>query len=194
MRSDLAVKIFGTDRTGRPNGRRARNACPARPTSRSSRLPDLPLLRVIVDRAEIARYGLTADEVLTLIHRPGRNGRELSQGTTTVRIGCAAGGTCLPRSWLSGQPADPTMHGRTRPASHVRTSIRRFWGPLRSVANTRRIVVETNIRGRDPGIRTRLNVLWSQAVTLPPGYELIWGGNNTNICRKRGSGWPWSCR
>jgi cobalt-zinc-cadmium resistance protein CzcA len=72
----------------------------------------------------------------------------------------------------------PTMHGELVPLSRIAT-IQVDSGPAQVSREhvQRRIVVECNIRGRDLGsFVTEAQRAVTQAVTLPSGYELTWGG------------------
>ncbi|NBU24355.1 MAG: hypothetical protein EBS39_01785, partial [Gammaproteobacteria bacterium] len=72
----------------------------------------------------------------------------------------------------------PTMHGELVPLSRVAT-IRVDSGPAQVSREhvQRRIVVESNIRGRDlGGFVAEAQAVVAQTVALPPGYELLWGG------------------
>jgi cobalt-zinc-cadmium resistance protein CzcA len=75
------------------------------------------------------------------------------------------------------------MHGELVPLSRV-TRILVDSGPAQVSREhvQRRIVVETNIRGRDlGGFVAEAQRAVAQAVTLPPGYELIWGGQYEHL-------------
>jgi cobalt-zinc-cadmium resistance protein CzcA len=71
VRSDLAVKVFGPDLDVLKQQAEiiARTLEKIRGAAdvKVEQVAGLPLLRVIVDREGIARYGLTADDVLTLV-------------------------------------------------------------------------------------------------------------------------------
>ena len=71
VRSDLAVKIFGPDldvlKQQAEQVARALERVQGAADVKIEQVAGLPLLRVIVNREEIARYGLTAEEVLQLI-------------------------------------------------------------------------------------------------------------------------------
>ncbi len=72
----------------------------------------------------------------------------------------------------------PTMHGELVPLSRIAT-IRVDSGPAQISREhvQRRIVVECNIRGRDLGsFVADAQRTVAQAVALPSGYELTWGG------------------
>lgn len=184
VRSDLAVKIFGPDldvlKQQAERVARTLERVQGAADIKVEQVAGLPLLRVIINREDIARYGLTADEVLTVIE--------------TTRVGHVVGTVVQgPRrfdlvvrlmSQASADPATlgslliPTMHGELVPLARVAT-IRVDSGPAQVSREQvqRRIVVECNIRGRDlGGFVSEAQRAVRQAVTLPTGYELTWGG------------------
>ena len=101
-RSDLAVKIFGPDL----DVLKKQAEAVARPLEtvrgaadvKVEQVAGLPLLRVIVDREQIARYGLTADDVLTLVQ--------------TTRVGHVVGTVVQGPDGLTSSSAWPTAHWR----------------------------------------------------------------------------------
>ncbi len=175
VRSDLAVKIFGPDL----------DILKGAADVKVEQVAGLPLLRVIVDRAEIARYGLTADEVLTLIQsaRAGTVVGTVVQGPRRFELVVRLAERVSRDPGSLGSLLIPTMHGELVPLSRV-TSILVDSGPAQVSREhvQRRIVVETNIRGRDlGGFVAEAQRAVAQAVTLPPGYELIWGGQYEHL-------------
>lgn len=183
-RSDLAVKIFGPDlevlKQQAEAVARVLETVRGAADVKVEQVAGLPLLRVIVDREQIARYGLTADEVLTLVQ--------------TTRVGHVVGTVVQgPRRFdlvvrladsVSADPASlgnlllPTSHGELVPLSRVAT-IRVDTGPAQISREhvQRRIVVENNIRGRDLGsFVSEAQRAVAREISLPTGYELTWGG------------------
>ncbi len=184
VRSDLAIKIFGPELDVLK--RQAEQVAQVLETIRGAadvkveQVAGLPLLRVIVNREEIARYGLTADDVLTMIqttrvgHVVGTVVQNARRFDLVVRLAEQA----------SADPATlgalllPTVHGELVPLSRVAT-IRIDAGPAQVSREhvQRRIVVECNIRGRDlGGFVFDAQRAVAQAVSIPVGYEVTWGG------------------
>jgi cobalt-zinc-cadmium resistance protein CzcA len=184
VRSDLAVKIFGPDldvlKQQADAVARTMEQVRGAADVKVEQMAGLPLLRVIVNREDIARYGLTANEVLTLVQ--------------TTRVGVVVGTVVQgPRRFdlvvrlaekASHDPATlgnlliPTMHGELVPLSRV-AKIQVDSGPAQVSREhvQRRIVVECNIRGRDLGsFVAEAQRAVAQAVMLPAGYEVTWGG------------------
>jgi len=183
-RSDLAVKIFGPDldvlKQKAEAVARVMEKVRGAADVKVEQVAGLPLLRVIVDREQIARYGLTADEVLTLVQatRVGHVVGTVVQGSRrfdlVVRLtdGVSADPAAL------GNLLIPTAHGELVPLSRV-AAVRVDTGPAQISREhvQRRIVVECNIRGRDLGsFVTEAQRAVAQKVSVPTGYELTWGG------------------
>lgn len=184
VRSDLAVKIFGPDLDllKRHAEAVARTLEHVRGVAdvKVEQVAGLPLLRVIVNREEIARYGLTASEVLTLVQttRVGAVVGTVVQGPRRFELVVRLAENASRDPGALGSLLIPTMHGELVPLSRIAT-IQVDSGPAQVSREhvQRRIVVECNIRGRDLGsfvAEARRAV--AQAVTLPAGYELTWGG------------------
>jgi cobalt-zinc-cadmium resistance protein CzcA len=184
VRSDLAVKIFGPDldilKQQAERAARALQAVPGAADVKVEQVAGLPLLRVIVDRAAIARYGLTADDVLTLIQstRVGTVVGTVVQGSRRFELVVRLADRVSQDPASLGNLLIPTMHGELVPLSRV-TSITVDSGPAQVSREhvQRRIVVECNIRGRDlGGFVAEARQAVARAVTLPAGYEMHWGG------------------
>lgn len=184
VRSDLAVKIFGPDldilKQQAERTARALQAVPGATDVKVEQVAGLPLLRVIVDRAAIARYGLTADEVLTLIQstRVGTVVGTVVQGSRRFELVVRLADRVSQDPASLGNLLIPTMHGELVPLSRV-TRITVDSGPAQISREhvQRRIVVECNIRGRDlGGFVAEAQQAVARAVSLPAGYEMRWGG------------------
>jgi cobalt-zinc-cadmium resistance protein CzcA len=183
-RSDLAVKIFGPDLEVLKH--QAEAVARVLETVRGSadvkveQVAGLPLLRVIVDREQIARYGLTADEVLTLIQvtRVGHVVGTVVQGSRRFELVVRLVDSASADPAALGNLLMPTSHGELVPLSRV-AAIRVDTGPAQISREhvQRRIVVESNIRGRDLGsFVAEAQRAVAHEVSLPTGYELTWGG------------------
>jgi len=183
-RSDLAVKIFGPDlevlKQQAEAVARVLEAVRGAADVRVEQVAGLPLLRVIVDREQIARYGLTADSVLTLIHttRVGRVVGTVFQGARRFDLVVRLTDSASADPAALGHLLIPTGQGELVPLSRM-AAIRVDTGPAQISREhvQRRIVVENNIRGRDLGsFVTEAQRMVAHEVSLPTGYELTWGG------------------
>ena len=188
-RSDLAVKLFGDDldvlRQKADAIAHAIEGVQGAADVRVEQITGLPLMRVIVDRDQVARYGLTADDVLSIVEtsRAGHVVGTVMQGTRRfdliVRL----------NEDISADPGAfkavliPTLHGELVPLSRV-AEVRIDSGPAQVSRQDvqRRILIECNIRGRDLGsFVTEAQGVVNRSVTLPTGYYVLWGGQYQHL-------------
>ena len=183
-RSDLAVKIFGPDlevlKQQAEAVARVLETVRGGADVKIEQVAGLPLLRVVVDRGQIARYGLTADEVLALVQttRAGHIVGTVIQGPRRFELVVRLIDSASADPAKLGNLLIPTAHGELVPLSRVAT-IEVSSGPAQVSREhvQRRIVVENNIRGRDLGsFVAEAQRLVAREVSLPAGYELTWGG------------------
>ncbi|SPP66042.1 efflux RND transporter permease subunit [Nitrospira lenta] len=188
-RSDLAVKIFGPDldvlRRQAESVARVLETVRGAADVKVEQVAGLPLLRVIVDREQIARYGLTADDVLTLVRttRVGRVVGTVVQGPRRFDLVVRLADSASADPAALGNLLIPTAQGELVPLSRV-AAIRVDTGPAQISREhvQRRIVVENNIRGRDLGsFVAEAQRAVSREVSLPTGYELTWGGQYQHL-------------
>ena len=191
VKADVAVKVFGRD----PIELERLGAVVVRELEQVRGASDLQAevlfgaaqLQIDVDRAQIARYGLNVSDVQEVVETAvgGSQATELLDGPRrfpvmvrfpdAVRADAAAIGGVL----LTGR------RGERVPLSRVAT-IAETQAP-ESIAHEnaeRRLVVQTNVRGRDVGsfvaeAQQRVN----RALSLPPGYRVEWGGQFENQAR-----------
>jgi cobalt-zinc-cadmium resistance protein CzcA len=184
VRSDLAVKIFGPDldrlKQKAEMVARALETVPGAADVKVEQVAGLPLLRVIVDREQIARYGITAEDVLTLVQttRVGHVVGTVVQGPRRFDLVVRLIEQATQDPSKLGHLLLPTPQGELVPLSRV-AKVLMDTGPAQVSREQvqRRIVVECNIRGRDlGGFVADAQHAVAQAVTLPNGYELTWGG------------------
>jgi cobalt-zinc-cadmium resistance protein CzcA len=183
VRSDVGIKIFGDDLNqlktlaGQVQG--IVESIPGAEDVSAEQITGAPVLEIRVDQDAIARYGIPAQHVLELVEAIGE-----------TRIGQVRDGDRrfdltlkLPDRYRSdpdiiGGILVPTPAGERIPLSRLArvtptegpTVVNREWGK-------RRIVVQTNVRGRDLGsfvqeARQRI----TEDVTMPAGYYLSFGG------------------
>ena len=188
-RSDLAVKLFGDDldvlRQKADGIARVIEGVQGAADVRVEQITGLPLMRVIVDRDQVARYGLTANDVLSIVEtsRAGHAVGTVMQGTRRfdliVRL----------NDDISADPAAlralliPTRHGELVPLSRV-AEVRIDSGPAQVSRQDvqRRILIECNIRGRDLGsFVTEAQRVVNRSITLPTGYYVVWGGQYQHL-------------
>jgi cobalt-zinc-cadmium resistance protein CzcA len=190
VRSDVAILLFGEDlevlKSKADEITRVISKIPGAADAKAEQIAGLPMLRVIVDRTKLARYGINAEAVLDAIAAVGgRRVGEVFEGAKRydlqVRVHAADRDDLDKIGNL--EVADPT--GRLIPIAQLAT-IRTEIGPNRigRVDLQRRIAVETNVRGRDlAGFVADAQKTVNAKVSLPPGYRIEWGGQFENFQR-----------
>jgi cobalt-zinc-cadmium resistance protein CzcA len=189
VRSDLAVKVFGPDldvlKQQAEKIARTLEKIRGAADVKVEQVAGLPLLRVIVDREGIARYGLTADDVLTLVQatRVGHVVGTVIQGSRRFDLVVRLTDQAVADTASLGSLLIPTVHGELVPLSRV-AKIQVDSGPAQVSREhvQRRIVVECNIRERDLGsFVAEAQKRIADSISLGPGYEVIWGGQYEHL-------------
>ena len=184
VRADVAVKIFGPDehlldRTADQVLRvlgRVRGAADAQKQVFSGAAE----WQVVVDREELARYGLNVSDVRDLVQVAvgGKAVTEVIDGRRRFQIVVR-----LPESYRRDRDALGSIllaapAGEQVPLGRV-AEIRRSSEPevVHREDSQRRMVVQCNVRGRDMGsFVAEAQGRIQRAVDLPTGYYLTWGG------------------
>jgi len=189
-RADVVIKVFGDDLvvlkdTADKIGKIVADV-PGRGDLRVQRVLGLPLLEVLPDRARLARYGMSADNVLQVVEasRVGRFAGKIFEGSRRFDLMLL-----LPPATLTpeafGELLVGSSEGTLVPMAQVAT-IRETEGPavINRESLQRRVLVEANVRGRDlvsfvNDARRRVEA----QVTLPHGVTVEWGGQFENFTR-----------
>jgi cobalt-zinc-cadmium resistance protein CzcA len=190
VRSDVAITVFGEDldelrRVGQGIARVVA-AVPGAADTKLEQTGGLPFLRVKVDRAAIARYGINASQILDVVETMGgRVVGEVLEGQR--RFALQTRFTAQSRDDLERirnlKVADP--RGRMIPLSQLA----QVWvedGPAQISREKiqRRISIETNVRGRDlAGFVADVQDAIAGQIELPPGYYIEYGGQFENLQR-----------
>jgi cobalt-zinc-cadmium resistance protein CzcA len=189
-RADVAIQLFGDDlllltELGRRIGRTVLGT-PGAGDVRVERALGLPMLQIRADRSRLSRYGINAEEVMAAVQAT-RQGRPVGvvfeeQRRYDLKL-------IVPPA--SQHPEDfgrlliGARDGQLVPLAQL-ASISSEDGPAQISRHTmrRRLRIDVNIRGRDllsfvEDAQARV----AQAVHLPTGYELKWGGTFENFQR-----------
>ncbi|MCS6804851.1 MAG: CusA/CzcA family heavy metal efflux RND transporter [Acidobacteriota bacterium] len=191
VRSDIAVKVFGEDldvlKAKADEIVRVLSRVPGAADVKAEQIAGLPMIRIVVDRERIARYGINAADVLDVIQaaRVGKVVSTIFEGQRRfdliVRLPEAV---AADTQALANIPVADSQ-GRLIPLAQL-ADIRLNSGPAQVSREDiqRRIVVECNVRGRDLGsfIAEAQQRIGNQ-VSLPAGYYLEWGGQFENLQR-----------
>jgi CzcA family heavy metal efflux pump len=183
-RANIAVKVFGDDLgTLRRLGERVREAVSRVPGVVDLSLEqqmDVPVLRFVLNRTAIARYGLHPGDVGEAIETSFAGatvGRIFDRGTAfdlVVKFDPSNSGDF---ERIADLPIDTPTAGQV--PIRLLADVRREEGPNMVLRENvqRRIVISCNVAGRDLGSvinDIRLNV--AQSAPMPAGYRVEYGG------------------
>lgn len=192
IRSDIGIKLFG-DSLLILEEKAEEIAALVETISGSAdvsieQLTGQPQLRLEVDRQRLARFGLTADEVLTAIEAIGGitvgdlfEGQKRFEIVVRVDTSRFQGVEDIKRVVLRSGAGSLVGLDRV-----TEVSLDEGPGTITREWSKRRIVVQCNVRGRDIGsfvseLRERLR----EEITLPQGYFVRLGGQFENLERAR---------
>jgi CzcA family heavy metal efflux pump len=183
-RANIAVKIFGDDLlTLRRLGEQVREVMTAVPGAVDVSLEqqmNVPFVRFVLNRPAIARYGLRADAVADAVETSFAGatvGRIFDQATAfdlVVKFDPAAQADF---DRLGELPIDTPASGQI--PIRLLADVRREEGPNMILRENvqRRIVVSSNVAGRDLGsVVEDMRAAVGQAVPMPAGYRVEYGG------------------
>jgi len=193
VRSDVAVKVFGNDldvlRQKGEEIARVLGGVRGAADVRVEQVAGLPMIRIPIDRARLARYGMNAADVLDAIEatRVGKVVGTVFEGQRRFDLIVRMPDSVLASPEALANLALRNASGQIIPLAQV-ADVRLDTGPAQvSRENVqRRLVVECNVRGRDLGgfvVDAQKKI--GQAVSLPPGYYVDWGGQFVQLQEAR---------
>lgn len=189
-RADVAIQLFGDDlflltELGRKIGKIVL-ATPGAGDVRVERALGLPMLQIRADRTRLARYGINAEEVMTAVQstRQGTPAGVVFEGQRRYNLKLIVPPVSQAPEDFGRLPIG-ARDGQLVPLAQV-ASIASEDGPAQISRHSmrRRLRIDVNIRGRDllsfvEDAQARVK----QAVQLPSGYEIKWGGTFENFQR-----------
>jgi cobalt-zinc-cadmium resistance protein CzcA len=193
VRGDVAIKLYGDDldKMSAAAGKigAVLQTIPGAEGVRVEQTAGAPTLDVRFDRAAIARFGLTVEEVADTLATAlgGREAGAVFEGDRRfdiiVRVPMAQ------RDDLDSLGATPVMLPSSDGASGQSVPLRqlvelRFTDGLNQVSREngkRRVVIQVNVRDRDIGSFVTEARSKVEAVALPTGSYLQWGGQYENL-------------
>ncbi len=193
VRSDIAVHIYGDDLTvlkqKADEVARVLQEIPGAADVKAEQTVGLPMLRVRVDRRAIARYGINAADVLDVVETIG--GKELGvvlEGQKRFMLQARFGAEVLGdlnrlRDLRVAAPSEAGGKPRLIPLAQL-AEIRIEDGPAQISRDriSRRINIETNVRGRDlASFVAEAQEAVDREVAIPPGWTVEWGGQFENL-------------
>lgn len=188
VRSDIAISLYGDDLTVLKDKAdeivRVVSGIPGAADAKAEQIAGLPYLRIRVDRAALARYGVNASQVLDLVEALGGKtvGQVLEgQKRFDIQVRFREKDRDDIDRIRNIKVAD--SEGRSIPLSQL-ASVFVEQGPAQISRERiqRRISVETNVRGRDiASFVADAQLAVDEKVKLPSGYTLEWGGQFQNL-------------
>ncbi|MDB4991702.1 MAG: Cobalt-zinc-cadmium resistance protein CzcA [Myxococcaceae bacterium] len=184
VRSDVAVLLYGADldrllALGEQAAEAIRKV-PGAVDVRVEQVAGLRYLRIVPDRAKMARYGFTIDDInqltetLSVGHLVGEVLEQERRFAIAVKTDHGFAGDLAP---LLALPLR-SLSGQVVPLGDV-AELRFTSGPAQvsRESQSRRITVEFNVRGRDLlSVVHEAQSATADAVSLPTGYRAEWGG------------------
>jgi cobalt-zinc-cadmium resistance protein CzcA len=193
VRGDVAIKLYGDDldKMGAAAQRivQVLQSIPGAADVKAEQTSGSPTLDVRFDRAAIARYGLTLEEVADTVAAAmgGREAGLLFEGDRRFEVTVRVPETT--RTSLDAVAALPILlpqqenqARRSIPLAQVAQF--RFSEGLNQISREngkRRVVIQTNVRGRDVGSFVAEAQAKVDKIALPTGSYLEWGGQFQNL-------------
>ncbi len=192
IRADLGIKLFGDDFEALKNYagqvQRAVEAVHGATDVTVEQVTGQPILRIELDRAAAARFGIPADEVLALVEslgtlHVGEVMEEQMRFDLALRLDdrYREDPRLIERLTVSAPDGQRVPLGQVADIAVVEgpSTIHREWGK-------RRITIQANVQDRDLGsfvahVRRAIDA----EVDLPPGYYLRYGGQFEHLERAR---------
>jgi cobalt-zinc-cadmium resistance protein CzcA len=192
VRSDVAVKVFGDDleQLADHADRIAEilEGVPGSADVKVEPISGLPMFEVEVDRAELARYGVPLASVqdLTQIGVAGRTAGQLFEGDRrfdiVVRLPEDLRGDPAALARLPLAVASDSSSGVIPLGAVATLELTSAPNQISRENGKRRVVVTSNVRGRDLGsFVAEAEQRIRDEVTLPAGYWTTWGGQFENL-------------
>ncbi|WCL48183.1 efflux RND transporter permease subunit [Leptospira sp. GIMC2001] len=192
-KADIVIKIYGDDlnelKKIAENYAKTLKGVEGAADVRVQRLLGLPLLEIKADRAKMARYGVSSEEILTTVEtlRVGYNVGKVYEGYKRFDLIIRLDANVSDMEVLENVPV-MTSQGKTVPLGQV-AKIELTEGPsaLYHENLKRRILVETNVRGRDMigFVNESIEATEPIQASLAEGYSVDWGGQFENFTRAK---------
>lgn len=194
VRSDVAVQIYGDDlellKRKADEVARVLQEVPGAADVKAEQTAGLPMLRVRINRRAAARLGVHADEILEVVEAVGGVPAGIVlEGQKRFLLQVRFSGDVrsdldrIRSLRVAAPPAVPGGPPRLVPLDQVADIVIEEGPAQISRENiSRRITVEANVRGRDlGGFVAEAQSAVTEAVDLPVGWTLEWGGQFENL-------------
>jgi cobalt-zinc-cadmium resistance protein CzcA len=190
IRSDVGVKLFGDDlavlRAKAREIETVLRSIPGGMDVMTEQLTGQPTLEIVVDREAIARHGISAREVLSVVEALGpRTVGEMQEGDRRFPIAVRLDPRYRTDVDAVGDVLVVAANGDRIPLRRL-AELRLVEGPatIQREWAKRRIIVQANVRGRDVGSYVAAaRAAIDEFVQLPPGYYVRFGGQFEHLER-----------
>lgn len=190
IRSDVGIKIFGDDfdvlKAKAQEVEKAIKNIPGAADVSVEQITGQPLLQVVVVRNAAARFGIPAREVLEVVEAlGGRDVGMMQEGDQRFPMAVRIADKYRVEPEDLGRILVTAENGQRIPLSQL-TKIEMSEGPstISREWGKRRVVVQTNVRGRDVGsFVAEIQQAIEREVKLPSGYYVRYGGQFENLQR-----------
>jgi cobalt-zinc-cadmium resistance protein CzcA len=193
VRADLALKLFGNDldelieTAGQIAGQLER--LPGCADLAIDDVAGQPILQIQVDRAEVARQGVSAQSVMDVIEAvSGKTVGEVIEGQLRFPLAIL-----LPERYRDSPAGLAGLQLSSSSGTHIPLTriadVQEVRGAkyITRESSKRRITIQCNVRGRDiGGFVADAQAAVNSHVKLPEGYRLEWGGQFENMQRAQG--------
>jgi heavy metal efflux system protein len=150
---------------------------------------DQPQLRIRIKRREAARYGIKMADIEDIIELAigGRTIGTVFEGERRFDVAARYISEARSDAPAIGNLLVPAAGGSRIPLSQLaEIEVRNGATIIARRENKRSMTVRTNIRGRDQaGFVEEAQTRFASEVTLPAGYQVVWGGQFENLERAR---------
>ncbi len=188
VKADVAVLLYGEDLT--VLGEKAKEiervlkTNPGAADVKADFQANLATIRIEPRRDALARYGINADDVLSVVESMG--GREcglIFEGRARYPIMVRIPGEWRSNQNLLEQLPVSTAGGKPVPLKELADIIHEETPPaVEHESNRRRTFIQCNVRGVDvASFVTEAQRTIAAKVDIPPGYEIKWGGDFENL-------------
>jgi cobalt-zinc-cadmium resistance protein CzcA len=193
VRSDLAIKIFGDDLDVLKEKADAVVAAVSRLDGASEfkaqQVSGLPVVQVVVEPDRVARYGINAADVMSVVETlGGMEATQILEGQRRFPLVLKFPETArADRDSIARLLVSAPGGERVPLASIARIEEREGPAEISHEGGSRLIIVEGNVRGRDIGsfVNDVRRLFDEKTVALPTGYRVDFGGQFENLERAR---------